>query len=138
MLEAQLSIDAEDDMQLSPTAGAGGGTNNADFPMSSRDHASSKGAAVGGGGADGDGGGGGGGFKLSLKEELERMNSLTLFEMKMGQFEELLAELKVTYSYVASLSQGVADGGGEHGGEGGSDDSGNTVQAIFDTVRVFV
>jgi hypothetical protein len=67
----------------------------------------------------------------SQKEELERMNNLTLFEMKMGQFEELLAELKVTYSYVASLSQGVSD---DVNLDDGSTDVNNTVQAIFDTV----
>jgi hypothetical protein len=66
--------------------------------------------------------------KPSLKQELERMHNLTLFEMRMDQFEELLAELKVTYSYVASLSQGVSDETDD------GNQSNNTVQAIFDTV----
>jgi hypothetical protein len=95
-------------------------------------------------------GSGKGGRKLTLKEELERTTNMTLFEMKMDQFEELLAELKVTYSYVASLSQGIGaeapSGGGEGGAEGGAanpavesgndetDQGNNTVQAIFDTV----
>jgi len=152
MLETMLSMEDEDPLGLASSRKKNGGSGdelelhsptgsgafNDDFDLMDLNENS---------------GNGKGGRKLTLKEELERTTNLTLFEMKMDQFEELLAELKVTYSYVASLSQGIgaeapSGGGGNGEGAGGADgapaavesgndetDQGNnTVQAIFDTV----
>ena len=78
-------------------------------------------------------------------------SSHTLFEMKIDMFEDLVSELKATYSSMASLSQGVRDvmadeerakagtakgGGGDGDGDGGdtSEENENIVRQIFDTI----
>jgi hypothetical protein len=146
MLETMLSLDDDDPLGLAASRKKGGGGGGASDMLELH---SPTGSGLDNdfdflddGGGGGSRGGSGKGRKLTLKEELERSANLTLFEMKMDQFEELLAELKVTYSYVASLSQGigaeapsaaaaesiVASGNDE------TDQGNNTVQAIFDTV----
>ena len=76
------------------------------------------------------------GRRESIVDVLSKTDNLVLFEMRMDQFEELLAELKVTYSYVASLSQGVSEDLSLDQGEELEKlgEQRNTVQAIFDTV----